>query len=244
MTDTPVKVLSSEELPEALKVAFAKIFDLDTDIAALKSVHIDPIAEERTAQWRDLKAATGIARKDLELYFKLYARDRAAGQMDDEDAGQQIKADLRRLYTALAAGETLDWIGAVVGEAEPEAGTSEPEDDSAPFVEPQFEGDPGADDGDVEPEQEAAAAPEVEAETGPDADWGAQEADASDAVFDNAGVIFNEGEAAGLGGETPNDNPYTDGIRAATWERGRKAGIRKALEGVGDNVVPMTAAAE
>lgn len=240
--DEPVKVLSSEELPEALKVAFAKIFDIDTNLAALKSVHIDPVAEERTAQWRDLKAATGIARKDLDLYYRLYKRDRDAGQMDDEDAGQQIKADLRRLYAALAAGETLDWIGAVVGEAEPETEISEADDGPVPFSAPEPEDDVGPDD--REPEQEAAAAPEVDAETGPDADWGAQEADAADAAFDNAGVIFNEGEAAGASGKTPQDNPYADGIRAATWERGRKSGIRKALEGVGGNVVPMTAAAE
>lgn len=239
----PVKVLKTQELPEALKAFFSNMFELETEIAALKSVHIDPKADERTTMWREIKAATGIARKDLDLYYRLYKRDRDAGQMDDEAAGQQIKADLRRLYAALAAGETLDWIGAVVGEAEPDADIAEDED-AVPFAEPEFDGDVGADDGDVEPEQEAAAAPDVEAEAGPDADWGAQEADASDAVFDNAGTVFNEGEAAGLGGKTPQDNPYQDGIRAATWERGRKAGIRKALEGVGDNVVPMTAAAE
>jgi len=243
MSNEPVKVLTQQELPEALKVAFGKIFELDTNLAALKSVHIEPVADERTAQWRDLKAATGIARKDLELYYRLYKRDRDAGQMDDEDAGQQIQADLRRLYNALAAGETLDWLGAVDADdaAEPEEddGVSFDADD-APEVE-----DVGADDGDREPEQEAsAAAPEVEAETGPDADWGAQEADASDAAFDNAGQVFNEGEAAGIDGKTPQDNPYSEGIRAATWERGRKSGIRKALEGVGGNVVPMTAAAE
>lgn len=242
--DQTVKALSPAELPEALKAAFAKLYGIDCDLAALKTVHIEPKADERTAQWRDLKAATGIARKDLELYYKLYKRDKDAEQMDDEDAGQQIKEDLRRLYDALQKGETLDWLGVDVGaENEPAA-----EDEDAPFADVGTDDDGvddpaevGPDDGDHEPKAEPAPA---DAEGGPDADWGNAEAEASDAAFDNAGVIFNEGEAAGGSGKTPQDNPYQDGIRAATWERGRKAGIRKALEGVGDNVIPMTAAAE
>ncbi len=242
--DQTVKALSPAELPEALKAAFAKLYGIDCDLAALKTVHIEPKADERTAQWRDLKAATGIARKDLELYYKLYKRDKDAEMLDDEDAGRQIKDDLRRLYDALAEGETLDWLGVAAGaENEPAAG-DEDEDDDARLAADEGVDDPaevGPDDGDREPEAESA--PE-EAEAGPDADWGNAEAEASDAAFDNAGMIFNEGEAAGGSGKTPQDNPYSDGIRSATWERGRKSGIRKALEGVGDNVIPMTAAAE
>lgn len=243
--DQTVKALSPAELPEALKAAFAKLYGIDCDLAALKTVHIEPKADERTAQWRDLKAATGIARKDLELYYKLYKRDKDAEQLDDEDAGRQIKDDLRRLYDALQKGETLDWLGVAVG-AENEPGSEDEEDDAPLAAVGADEGvdDPaevGPDDADIEPEADPATA---EAEAGPDADWGNAEAEASDAAFDNAGMVFNEGEASGTAGKTPQDNPYTDGIRAATWERGRKAGIRKALEGVGDNVIPMTAAAE
>jgi hypothetical protein len=232
----PVKALSAAELPDALKAAFAQIYTIDTNLAALKSVHIEPVADERTTQWRNLKAATGIARKDLELYYKLYKRDKDAEQMDDEDEGKAIKSDLRRLYAALAAGETLDWLGVVPDVAD----ATEPEEDGATWPDNEF--DHPADSVEDEADEavvDAGAQVDEEPSVDPEADWGSQEADASDAQFDGAGEIYNIGAAAGKSGGTPADNPYPENdIRRSMWERGRKQGIRSKLEEV--SAIPGT----
>ncbi len=236
----PVRVLSSQELPEALKAAFAALYDIDCEIADLKAEHISPVTDERTAKWRTLKAASGIARKDLELYYKLYKRDRDAGNMDDEADGEEIKSNLRRVFAALREGETLDWIGAATGDA-PEEPRDDDDEPLAAAAPEEDEGQTVEDVGEAELAEAASGAPTVEAAEGPDADWGDAEAEAGDAEFDDAGTIFNMGKTAGEEGAAALDNPYpADGIKRATWERGRKAGIKASGATPSGVVLSMT----
>jgi hypothetical protein len=241
-----VKLLSPDELPEALKAAFAGLYDLDCEIADLKAEHIEPVTDKRTSAWRRLKASTGINRKDLKLYFDIYKRAREADDMDDETEGEAIKGNLRRLFEALREGETLDWIGAVgeTGEGPEEPDDGDEEEPLAAQADDEEDATEGEDDDAEEGDAIAAAgAPRAaaeHAEPGPDADWGKAEADASDAEFDEAGAYYNIGMSAGKEGSTPDNNPYPEGtIKASAWERGRKAGLKAARRA--PTVIPMMA---
>jgi hypothetical protein len=205
--DDDIRLLSPDELPDALKAGFAAIHDLDSRIDDLKATHIEPIADARTKAWRDLKAGCDIARKDLDLFYKLWKRARVASEMEDEAEGERILANLKRAYAALQAGQTLDFLSVLEdGEEEEEpapapGGTMFEGDDGAP--EP-VAADAGAKKGRG---KKAKAAPEPE----PEPEEPPVVIEGSDEEMDGAGFTFAEGRRAGLEGLTRESNPHPDG---------------------------------
>ena len=108
MTDTP-KILSIVELPDAIKASFETIYRYEKTIEALHAKHIEPVAAERTAVWRDLKAGADMTRKDLELGYRIFKRWQEAQDM--EDLGDEQRQHLIR------TGGHLNWIWAAFEQA-------------------------------------------------------------------------------------------------------------------------------
>ena len=238
---TEVKILTTAELPAALKNAFARIFGLEEKIDALKEEHITPLAAEKTAAWRDLKASTDMNRKDLELWFKIYKRACLAEQMDDEDEGRRIKDSLKRIYRALQKGQTLDWIDGLNAAEE-----DEPEEEADPLFEGEGDGrsldDSDDDISDVAPMSVSDGSGDGEADDvadAPGADWGFGDDAPGVEEFSVAGKPFNEGREAARSGIDVDDCPY-DGrtVQGRMWRKGFEAAARDgaAIPQVADGV--------
>lgn len=225
--DNDNHILTPDELPEALKAGFASRYRMDRTIEDLKAQHIDPVAKERTTLMRGLKKSTDINSKDLDLLYKLYERGRLAAEMEDAETGEKIQKDLRRAFKALNAGETLDFLNVIDSEDDAhmfeDADGPDDNDDLAPV---------GAD---IESDGMAGDSPngpsEPRAERQPIADYGDSHDDA--AIGDTEGVVafFNEGEAAGLAGQSPTENPHTPKTAAhKAWAKGWVSGSGKKRE--------------
>ncbi len=219
--------LSADQLPNAIKTAFAQLYALDCEIADLKATHIVPKTDERTALWRGLKKDSGIERADLELFYKLYKRHRTAQDLEDEADGERIQSNLRRAFTALKQGEVLNFLDAL---DQLKADLVEQDEDEPP-VEAATDGDDGAapqplDDADGEGTGAARGEGDGAEEIGPaDSDWGQGLAAADDGEVEHGGAVFNKGLEAGRDGFGPETNPHADGTpKAMLWERGRAKG--------------------
>jgi hypothetical protein len=239
--DDDIRLLTTDELPGALKAAFTEIHRLEARIDELKAKHIEPVAAARTKAWRDLKAGTDIARKDLDLFYKLWKRARVAAELEDEAEGKRIVANLRRAYAALQAGQTLDFLSVLEGdEASAEMspagdmfeGDEAPEQDFAEAAEP-------APAKKGKGRKAKAAEPEPEPEEPPVIVEG------SDEEMDGAGFTFAEGRRAGLEGLTRESNPHPAGtashdIYDKGWGKGfsERTSTGGALVTVADGVFP------
>lgn len=206
------------KLPAFIKDSFGNLYAIEGKLADLKAQYIEPVADQRTEAWRILKAKTDVTRKDLDLFYRLYKRERDAEAMEDEEAGTKILEDIRKVYRAIAKGETVNFLDVL-----PEAEDDDESDqgDAADELD-----DDESDQGDADEEIEPISYADPEAD-GPDADWGANDAETTDEDLDGAGHAFNAGKAAALAGEKC-DNPH-DGRSAAgkTWRKGWEAGTHE-----------------
>lgn len=96
---------------ELMNNLFKQIFNTEQDIAALIEEHIDPLKQDKKKLWRTLKKDLDIEREDLELFYKLYKRDRLAAQYDEE-VRDKIRDNCREIYAALQKGGQIDWLAA------------------------------------------------------------------------------------------------------------------------------------
>lgn len=132
---TAPAVVSNGALTDTIKAAFAHIYSLDSQIAALKAKYIAPKSDEATAAWRGLKKDTGIERKDLKLFYDIYKRQRMAEDLADEIDRERILDNLRMAFHALQQGEMLSFLealdaAAAIQDAQDEApATAQPEAD-------------------------------------------------------------------------------------------------------------------
>lgn len=219
-----IRPLTTDELPAALKVAFAELYALDDKIAELKAEHIDPLADSRTATWRDLKAKTDIARKDLDLFYKLYKRARMAQALDDEAEGERIRDNLRRVYQALQAGETLDWLDAV-NEGRPDTiggGSADAPAVAAADDDDMFEVAPAEVFAPDSPAKKGRGKKAKDPEPDPAADWdGTDRSAGSDDEMDGAGFTFAAGRQAAIDGEDRGANPHPETVAShGLWDKG------------------------
>ncbi|MTJ81754.1 MAG: hypothetical protein F8N37_12150 [Telmatospirillum sp.] len=200
MTDT-TKILTPDELPPAMKAGFQKIYAFRREIESLKAEHITPLADEVTALWRDLKAGSGMTRKDLDLVYRICERLWLAEAMDDEAEGKRIQADIRRAFAAARAGEIINFLDVLTA---PAPQVAEEAGDGG------FEGDVAAAEEAIMAEpaplnlNEAEPRPQVDDHVaGPDADWGDDKLPVPVEEEDGSkdGYAFNLGEKAGLAGD-------------------------------------------
>ena len=194
MTDTP-KILSIVELPDAIKASFETIYRYEKTIEALHAKHIEPVAAERTAVWRDLKAGADMTRKDLELGYRIFKRWQEAQDMEDEAEGARIQANIKRLFAACKAGDTINFLQALDLVENGETIEDDVERAEASFM---------ATESAPAPIATAAKAEAPEINDGPDADWGDDQGPvpAEDDSGHDAGFAYQLGEEAGLAGQT------------------------------------------
>lgn len=120
--ETPTVGHNAAARAEAINTTFADILAIEAELEKLKAEHIKPLQDKRTKMWRNLKADTQIDSTDLQLFYKVFKRDRLAREMADED-GDRILDNLREVFGALKTGQQLDWISASEqGETKPAAG--------------------------------------------------------------------------------------------------------------------------
>ncbi len=92
---------------------FEKLYDAEAEIALAVKEHIDPLRAGRKKIWKELDEGTDIEREDLELFYKLYKRQRAAKSMENEVDRQRVARNLKTIFNALAKNQQLDFIEAV-----------------------------------------------------------------------------------------------------------------------------------
>lgn len=105
-------------LDGCIKAAFQAIYAKKQDIAAEMAAHVDDHKEDLRKLWAGLKKDTGLNRKDLELNFKLYERERDADDLDDESEREKVQNGLRAGFRALKAGQMVNFLELVEAPAE------------------------------------------------------------------------------------------------------------------------------
>lgn len=118
---------------------FLAMFELESQIEALKEKHLKPIQDQLKKLRRDLKADVDMETKDLSVFYAVFKRDRLARDMEDEADRDRILDNLRETFEALASGGQLDWLDAAVSDLESDADATE-----AAFAQGQKEGKAGA----------------------------------------------------------------------------------------------------
>lgn len=253
----PTIILSEDEKRLKIVEGYAALYQVEGEIAALIAEHVEPLKKKRVAIWRGLKKDTATDRTDLDLGYRIYKRDRLADEMDDGDA-DRVKDNLRRVFSALSQGETLDWITAL----EVTAGAGSGEDES----EGMFEDAPGGEADDLGGDAEGAApfdgddplaipasldrrgekAPADKVEVTAQADVGPETLDPqTDESLDDAGHIFAAGMEAGAAGAAADTSPHAAGTNAAiVWERGRAKGAKAVAQPVAEDPAANDEAAE
>ena len=258
MTDEATKILSPSELPPAMATAFKQIYRLKREIKALKAEHIDPLAQDVTALWRDLKAGSDITRKDLELAYQIVARMWDAEAMEDRAEGERIQENIRRAFAAARKGEMINFLDVISDGA---AGAESDAEDSFEDDVLQAESGFSAGHGDEETSSAGPApldfadddprAENDEPVAAPDAEWGddVSKAPAEQDNGDTAGFAYQEGERAGLAGNTDIKALITAAgyhhasALAKSFKAGHSAGLKKFTQRAQlDHVEPMTLA--
>lgn len=93
---------------KSINDTFAKIYQVEQDIAAAQQRHVDHLKEDRTQLWREVKKTTNITRKVLSAHYKLYAMAKDAA-FDEEDGNETLDG-MRIAFEALQRNGQLDWI--------------------------------------------------------------------------------------------------------------------------------------
>ena len=114
------RLANSSLRQEAITATFGRVLEIDQRIEALMLKHIQPLKDQRTEEWRTLKADTGIQFTDANLLYKLYKRAELAKDMDEEADRDRILDNLREVFESLKAGEQLDWLDGVTERSEEE----------------------------------------------------------------------------------------------------------------------------
>ncbi len=197
---------------DRISLGFAAIYRMKRKIAELTEIHLKPLKDAKTKEWRNIKADTDTDSTDLDIAYRLYERRRLAKEMETELDAYRVRDNLKRAFAALKYGETLDFLDlvapvsgeededtALAAEAVNENELNEEEDD-----EPSFPADPSSSaPPEVEPEpwEEAAAAPPEEAV--------------------GSVAAFNAGSLAAQEGLTADECPYSPRSNAGkAWRKG------------------------
>lgn len=92
---------------------FARLYEIEQEIASKTERHIAPLREQRKDAWAALRTDSGMQREELAPYFAIYSRARSFDDFEDQNAAAVLKDNLRRLYKALPAGETMNFLDAM-----------------------------------------------------------------------------------------------------------------------------------
>lgn len=98
------------EIDSAIVDDFKKLLQLDTEIAAAIAEHVQPMKDERKEMWSNLAAKVDIPKADIGLFYKLFKRQEDSRTFEDEADGKAVREAHRMLFSALAKGQTLDFI--------------------------------------------------------------------------------------------------------------------------------------
>ena len=102
---------------QAREACFQKgIEDLYTMLqrkAELEEEHLSDIKAQIKKHKRNMKADLNISAKDLDLVFKIYAREQDAKTFDDADEGDAIQSDLQEMFNYLHRGEMVNFLDAL-----------------------------------------------------------------------------------------------------------------------------------
>lgn len=92
---------------------FARLYEIEQEIQSKTERHIAPLREQRKDAWAALRTDAGMQREELAPYFAIYSRARSFDDFEDQNAAALLKDNLRRLYKALPAGETMNFLEAM-----------------------------------------------------------------------------------------------------------------------------------
>lgn len=104
-------------LSPTIHAGFTRLYEIEAELAAKTVKHLDPVRQERKEAWAALREETGMQREELAPYFAIFKRARDLDEFDDQSAAAVLKDKMRRLYQALPAGETMNFLDAINGEA-------------------------------------------------------------------------------------------------------------------------------
>ena len=110
-----------------IRDGFAEIWRIEREIERLTDLHLSALKEERTKQWRLLKADTGIARKVASKQYGLYRIAQEAIDSGDQEAMDA----LREMHGALHEGQMVDWVTALNAADRMEAAVAAREEEEA-----------------------------------------------------------------------------------------------------------------
>ena len=91
---------------------FGELFKLEQEKAAAIEKHVKKISDEIKKVRHNLKADTDIDSKDLNLFYKIFARQEEGKKLEEEDANR-IADNLRSVFDALKDGGQLDFIDSI-----------------------------------------------------------------------------------------------------------------------------------
>lgn len=102
---TPAAGHNLQTVSTDIKAAFARRYGIEQKMKAA----VEPYKQDKKAVWDGLKTDTGMEAKDLQLAYKLYARDQEAKGFDEEDR-IRVLDNLRIIFEGLVVGETVDFL--------------------------------------------------------------------------------------------------------------------------------------
>jgi hypothetical protein len=131
--DAPPPITNAADLDAAVRDDFKALLRLDREIDAAIAKYVQDMKDERKEMWSNLGAKLDLPKADIGLFYKLFKRQEDSRTFDDEADGNAVREAHRVLFSALAKGQTLDFVD-VLGQLN--AKPKEPATSKGVFQEP------------------------------------------------------------------------------------------------------------
>lgn len=99
---------------QCINEAYAKLADIDRQIAAAKEQYIKPLQDKAKKVRKRVTGDTGYNWADLKLQYQIFKRDREVQEFEDENERGKAEDAMRESYYATAIGGQVDWITAAI----------------------------------------------------------------------------------------------------------------------------------
>lgn len=127
-------------LSATINELFHELDEVDGEIEVAKATYVEPLKAKRKEIWKKLKD-TDIDRTDIDLFFALFRRQKAAGAFEVEADRIRVFRNMRTIFNALQEGGQLDLVSVLEADQPappPAANGKEPKATAA--AAPQFSG--------------------------------------------------------------------------------------------------------
>ena len=101
---------------------YAERYEIEVEMKEAMERHIEPIKERLKTLKKRMKNDTDMTSTDLNLAYKIYARNQDAKRFMDDDDGAAVQGSLQEIFEALGAGGQVSFLS--IPGVDPQAGAA------------------------------------------------------------------------------------------------------------------------